>query len=92
MNILLVASFALFQATCTLAESIKDEDTRLIEFLRFLDGDGDDAVSLQEVRDKAHEIARQMEQPGLGIADMRQLVLVKVKFTRLAGGETRQLL
>ena len=70
MNILWVAAHALFAATCILAESIKDEDARLIEFLRFLDEDGNEAVSLKEVRDKAHEIARQMEQPGLGIAEM----------------------
>ena len=74
MNIILIASLAWFGATCTFARSINVEDASLVEFINILDADGDDAVSLQEVRDKAREIAseipKEMGRPEMSIADM----------------------
>ena len=74
MNILILATVAWFGATCTLARNVNVEDASLLEFIRLLDVDGNSAVSLQEVRDKAHEIdqelAKQMGDPGMGIAEM----------------------
>ena len=74
MNFLTLATVAWFGATCAYARSVNVENERLVEFIRILDADGDEAVSLQEVRDKAHEIdleiAKQMGQPGTGIAEM----------------------
>ena len=82
MNIILIASLAWFGATCTFARSINVEDAGLVEFINIMDADGDEAVSLQEVRDKAREIAgeipKEMGRPEMSVADMAREAVNKI--------------
>jgi len=72
--VLILTTVAWLCATSTFARNVNVQDAKMREFIRLLDEDGNGAVTLQEVKDKANQfdimLGSQVGLPGVGFSYM----------------------
>ena len=72
--VLILSTVAWLGAASTFARNVNVQDAKMREFIRLLDEDGNGAVTLQEVKDKANQfdlmLGSQMGLPGMGFSYM----------------------
>ena len=78
--LLLLATFAWLGAAPTSARNVNVQEAKMREFIRLLDEDGNGAVTLQEVEDRANQLDQVLGSqmglpPGVGASNMAGMAL-----------------